>query len=263
MTRDAMRPRCASARSLPHGTIFTRPMARRNLGASSHGSPTVREVRALISLRREAGRVGHPGAVEKAHELAGLEPKLGRGWHWLRQKFASALMTQPLEVLCELGGWKTAQTVLQCYQRVDRRTAPAGPREPPDSPRLREFSGNQIEEIGPPISISSTEPTGFEPVTSYLQSAPSTESVTATNRINSCRTARSVALADRRHLIPPYRYSGKTTPNGGYVGLRAVHGLCPLDSGLPSKSRHPESASSILIRTEDAARRDRSSGETR
>ena len=34
-------------------------------------------------------------------------------------KFASDLMDLPLKVLCELGGWKTAETVLQCYQRPD------------------------------------------------------------------------------------------------------------------------------------------------
>ena len=56
---------------------------------------------------------------KKAEELAGLEPKRGRGWHSLRRKFASDVMDQPLKVLCELGGWKTAQTVLQCYQRAD------------------------------------------------------------------------------------------------------------------------------------------------
>ncbi len=28
-------------------------------------------------------------------------------------------MDVPLKVLCQLGGWKTAQTVLQCYQRAD------------------------------------------------------------------------------------------------------------------------------------------------
>ncbi len=55
----------------------------------------------------------------KAQTLAGLEPKRGRGWHSLRRKFASDLMDQPLKVLCELGGWKTAKTVLQCYQRAD------------------------------------------------------------------------------------------------------------------------------------------------
>ena len=56
---------------------------------------------------------------ERAERLTGLERKRGRGWHSLRRKFASDLMDQPLKVLCELGGWKTAQTVLQCYQRAD------------------------------------------------------------------------------------------------------------------------------------------------
>ena len=56
---------------------------------------------------------------EKAVALAGLESKRGRGWHSLRRKFASDLMDQPLKVLCELGGWKEAKTVLQCYQRAD------------------------------------------------------------------------------------------------------------------------------------------------
>ena len=53
----------------------------------------------------------------RAETLAGLEPKHRRGWHSLRRKFASDLMDQPLKVLCELGGWKNARTVLQCYQR--------------------------------------------------------------------------------------------------------------------------------------------------
>ncbi len=55
----------------------------------------------------------------KAQILAGLEPMPGRGWHSLRRKFASDLMDQPLKVLCALGGWKTAKTVLECYQRPD------------------------------------------------------------------------------------------------------------------------------------------------
>ena len=55
----------------------------------------------------------------KAQTLAGLEPKPRRGWHSLRRKFASDLMDQPLKVLCELGGWRDAQTVLRCYQRPD------------------------------------------------------------------------------------------------------------------------------------------------
>ena len=55
----------------------------------------------------------------RAEKLAGLEPKPGRGWHSLRRKFASDLMNQPLKVLCDLGGWKEARTVLQCYQHTD------------------------------------------------------------------------------------------------------------------------------------------------
>ena len=55
----------------------------------------------------------------KAERLAGLEPKRGRGWHSLRRKFASDLMGLPLKVLCELGGWKEAKTVLRCYQQPD------------------------------------------------------------------------------------------------------------------------------------------------
>ena len=56
---------------------------------------------------------------DKAERLAGLEKKRGSGWHSLRRKFASDLMDQPLKVLCELGGWKDAKTVLQCYQTAD------------------------------------------------------------------------------------------------------------------------------------------------
>ena len=56
---------------------------------------------------------------KRAERFAGLEPKRGRGWHSLRRKFASDLMDLPLKVLCDLGGWKTAETVLQCYQRPD------------------------------------------------------------------------------------------------------------------------------------------------
>ena len=55
----------------------------------------------------------------RAQTLAELEPKRGRGWHSLRRKFATDLMDQPLKVLCELGGWKNAHTVLRCYQRAD------------------------------------------------------------------------------------------------------------------------------------------------
>lgn len=53
---------------------------------------------------------------KKAEVLAGLKPKRGRGWHALRRKFASDLVDQPLKVLADLGGWKSTQTIIQCYQ---------------------------------------------------------------------------------------------------------------------------------------------------
>ena len=55
----------------------------------------------------------------QAERLAGLELKRGRGWHSLRRKFASDLMGLPLKVLCQLGGWKNANTVIRCYQQAD------------------------------------------------------------------------------------------------------------------------------------------------
>ncbi len=55
----------------------------------------------------------------RAEKLAGLEPKPRRGWHSLRRKFASDLMDLPLKVLCELGGWRKAETVLRCYQHTN------------------------------------------------------------------------------------------------------------------------------------------------
>ena len=56
---------------------------------------------------------------DKAIELAGLEPVPGRGWHSLRRKLASDLKSVSPKTLCQLGGWKSYQTVLVCYQRAD------------------------------------------------------------------------------------------------------------------------------------------------
>ncbi|MDE0357999.1 MAG: tyrosine-type recombinase/integrase [Gammaproteobacteria bacterium] len=74
----------------------------------------------LPATRNPSECVGLPQARfwwKKAERLAGLEPKRHRGWHSLRRKFASDLMDLPLKVLCELGGWKAAKTVLRCYQQ--------------------------------------------------------------------------------------------------------------------------------------------------
>jgi integrase len=48
------------------------------------------------------------------------------GWHSLRRKFATELRNTNLRDLCDLGGWKSIQTVLSCYVRPDedsQRTA--------------------------------------------------------------------------------------------------------------------------------------------
>lgn len=45
------------------------------------------------------------------------------GWHSLRRKFATELKADtPLKDLCHLGGWKSHQTVLMCYQQADEDT---------------------------------------------------------------------------------------------------------------------------------------------
>ena len=54
--------------------------------------------------------------------LAGLTPEPGRGWHSLRRKFATELKHTPLRDLAQLGGWKSPQTILKCYQRADVAT---------------------------------------------------------------------------------------------------------------------------------------------
>ena len=104
-----------------------------------HRTPATAEAVAVLEMaRRESAKGGNAPVMpsprdpaicvksslvrawwERAEALAGLEPKRGRGWHSLRRKFASDLMHQPLKVLCELGGWKSAKTVLRCYQQAD------------------------------------------------------------------------------------------------------------------------------------------------
>ncbi|MYB05048.1 MAG: site-specific integrase [Gemmatimonadetes bacterium] len=103
-------------RTLGHGR------GARRLGGGADAEPEGRES-PVLPAPKDPSRCLDRSRVrvwwKKAEALAGLEPKRGRGWHSLRRKFASDLMHQPLKVLCQLGGWKTAQTVLQCYQRAD------------------------------------------------------------------------------------------------------------------------------------------------
>lgn len=50
---------------------------------------------------------------------AGLPQGQRFGWHSLRRQFASELRNTNLRDLCDLGGWKSINTVLTCYVRPD------------------------------------------------------------------------------------------------------------------------------------------------
>jgi integrase len=56
---------------------------------------------------------------ERGQKVAKLPVEPGRGWHSLRRQFATEMKHAPLKDLCALGGWKSPQTVLTCYQRAD------------------------------------------------------------------------------------------------------------------------------------------------
>ncbi len=58
----------------------------------------------------------------RAERLAGLVHEPGRAFHALRRKFATELKHVPLKDLCALGGWKSPQTALTCYQKADEVT---------------------------------------------------------------------------------------------------------------------------------------------
>ena len=51
----------------------------------------------------------------------GSTSNIGSGTTLGGTSFASDFMHQPLKVLCELGGWKSPQTILTCYQQPDEQ----------------------------------------------------------------------------------------------------------------------------------------------
>lgn len=59
---------------------------------------------------------------ERLEPEAGIARIPGRGWHALRRQFASELKHTPPRDLQELGGWKSYQTIVKCYQRADEQT---------------------------------------------------------------------------------------------------------------------------------------------
>lgn len=74
----------------------------------------------------------------KAERAAGLEHVLGGGWHSVRRKFATELSHLPEKTLCELGGWKDADTVRTCYQHPDEAVLRAALDSRNSSPRRSE-----------------------------------------------------------------------------------------------------------------------------
>ena len=110
--------------STPSGYAHITPLTDEALAAleearrMSRGTGNAPVLPSPQDARRCIGRVSAHKWWSKAQTLAGLEPKPGRGWHSLRRKFATDLMELPLKVLCELGGWKSPQTVLRCYQQA-------------------------------------------------------------------------------------------------------------------------------------------------
>ena len=74
--------------------------------------------------------VGGRRQADQQHELLGpvlvtpwstpaTEVQPGMRWHSLRRKLATDHRDGSLKVLCELGGWKSPKTVLECYQQAD------------------------------------------------------------------------------------------------------------------------------------------------
>jgi integrase len=58
----------------------------------------------------------------RLERASGIARVPGRGWHGLRRQFASELKHTPARDLQELGGWKSYQTIVKCYQRADEQT---------------------------------------------------------------------------------------------------------------------------------------------
>jgi integrase len=56
---------------------------------------------------------------KRGTEAAELAPVAGRGWHSLRRRFATDHAATPLKNLSALGGWKSPQVILMCYQSAD------------------------------------------------------------------------------------------------------------------------------------------------
>ncbi|HET7583500.1 MAG TPA: site-specific integrase [Gemmatimonadaceae bacterium] len=59
---------------------------------------------------------------ERGAKQAKLPKGQRMGWHSLRRQWATEMKDTPLKDLCYMGGWKSATTVLTCYQLPDPET---------------------------------------------------------------------------------------------------------------------------------------------
>jgi len=59
---------------------------------------------------------------DRGAKLAALPKGRRLGYHSLRWKFATEMKHTPLKDLAHLGGWKSPQTILACYQLPDEAT---------------------------------------------------------------------------------------------------------------------------------------------
>lgn len=55
----------------------------------------------------------------KAERLAGLKHEARFGWHSLRHAFATAMRSEPDDIVLALGGWKSIATLKSCYQHAE------------------------------------------------------------------------------------------------------------------------------------------------
>ncbi len=106
---------------------------------NEHSTPlTIQAVEAIRSYRRTKAHVGdgwlfpapsNPQAPVARHlarswwrriaATAGVPHRPGLGWHSLRRKFATELRQAALRDLVDLGGWKSPQVIIRCYQGAD------------------------------------------------------------------------------------------------------------------------------------------------
>jgi integrase len=101
-------------------------------------SPSRVARKALLEVRITAGAIGRGWVIpavkdeskpcprgtldrmfQRAEKLLTIDVQPGMRWHSMRRKPATDHKDGSLKVLCELGGWKSPKTVLECYQQAD------------------------------------------------------------------------------------------------------------------------------------------------